>query len=82
MRSAAFNDSKMEPLREDIYQTLIQVAGGCRNVRENAFSPYYHFIDFELWLQQKDTLDGLSSTFSNTGMFLPIGKLFDICNKQ
>ena len=75
MRSVAFNDSEMAPIREDVYQTLIQVAGGCRNVRENVFSPYYHFIDFEVWLEQKDNLDGLPSSFINSGTFLPIGKL-------
>ena len=74
MRSVAFNDSEMAPIREDVYQTLIQVAGGYRNVRENVFSPYYHFIDFEVWLEQKDIIDGLPSPFINSGTFLPIGK--------
>ena len=75
LRNSAFYDPQMEPLRDDIYQALCHAVGGCRNVRENSFSPYYHFVDFEVWLDTKHALDNTAGPLTNKGTFLPIGNM-------
>ena len=69
-------DRALDPIREDVYQTLCSVAGGCRNVRENVFSPYYHFLDFEVWLDTSDVTEDAREEFCNLGNFMPIGNAF------
>ena len=59
----------MHPLTDDIYQTLCSVVGGNGNIRENVFTPYYHFIDFELWF---DTNARTEYGLANSAGFLPI----------
>ena len=75
LRGPAFYDSAMEPIREDVYQTLCSVVGGSRNVRENVFSQYYNFIDFEVWLDTSDINDGAVEKFRMLSNFLPISKI-------
>ena len=74
LRGIGFNDSQMEPIREDIYQTLCSVVGGPRNVRENVFAPYYHFIHFEVWLDMNDVSANSIDNMVNASNFIPIGK--------
>ena len=71
LRSLSFYDQQMHPLRDDVYQTICSTVGGNRNVRENVYTPYYHFIDFEVWL---DTTTAMENGMTNTTGFLPIGK--------
>ena len=74
LKGSAYYDPQLDPLRDDVYQSICLVVGGSRNVRENVFSPYYHFVDFEVWLDKRDIIDNSSGKHSNTYNFLPIGK--------
>lgn len=48
-------------LREDVYNSLVDTVGSCRCIRENVYSTYWNYIDFELALDE------------DTQKFLPIG---------
>ena len=75
IKSAAFFDHTLEPVKEDVYHTLCTLAGGYRNVRENVYSPYFHFIDFELWLDNSDQMEDVERKFPHVTNFLPIGNV-------
>ena len=70
--------SQLSSIKEDVYQTLCNVTGGYRNVRENVFSPYYHFIDFEVWLDTSGLIKDLGGEKSSNMNFLPIGNILVI----
>ena len=70
--------SELSSIKEDVYQTLCKVTGGYRNVRENVFSPYYHFIDFEVWLDTSGLIEDLGREKSSIMNFLPIGNILVI----
>ena len=74
LRGPSFYESQLDHLRDDIYQTICLVVGGSKNVRENVFSPYYHFVDFEVWMDKSEIVDAPTGIYSNTCNFLPIGK--------
>ena len=67
--------SQLSSIKEDVYQTLCKVTGGYRNVRENVFSSYYHYIDFEVWLDTSGLIGDLGGEKSSNINFLPIGNI-------
>merc|ERR1712062_327255 len=70
LQNLSFSDEKMHLLRDDVYETLCSVVGGNRNIRENVYTPYYHFIDLEVWL---NTNARTEYGIGNSAGFLPIG---------
>ena len=75
LKGSVVMSPQLSSIKEDVYQTLCEVTGGYRNVRENVFSPYYHYIDFEVWLDTTGLIEDLKGEKSSNNNFLPIGNI-------